>query len=285
MPSGRNQPGLPDDRSSKLGYEQQEVAVRHKSAGAPCFRKRRSSLAKDEKASVDTRTRHALKQDKFALAAKSSASWVTEHQSAVVRWSIIVGVVVVLAIGGLTFWSIRSSAASVALGAATDVYTSPLAIPGAPPEPDVYTSAEARAKEANREFVAIAHDYSWLPAGAKARYFAGITYEELGQNGNAETQLRAVAGSLNRNLANLAKLALAGLYQQENRDDEAISLYKDLVAKPSVTVSAGTAQLALADLYVSQGKLDQARVLWAKVRDADKTGAAGSIAAQKLAGQ
>ena len=202
-----------------------------------------------------------------------------------VRWSIGAGVVVVLVIGGLIFWNIRSSAGNAALGAAMDVYSSPLAIPGAPPESGAYTTAEARAKEANREFVAIAHDFSWLPAGAKARYFAGITYEELGENGNAETELKTAAGSWNRNLANLARLALAGLYQQENRDDEAISLYKDLAAKPSVTVSAGTAQLALADLYASQGKLDQARVLWAKIRDTDKNGVAGSIAEQKLAGQ
>jgi tetratricopeptide (TPR) repeat protein len=234
---------------------------------------------------VDTRTRHALKQDKFALAAKSSASWLSENQASVVRWSIGIVVVLVLVIGGMVFLNLRTSAANTALDAAIDVYTSPLATPGEPPEAAVYTTAEARAKEANREFVAIAHDFSWLPAGAKARYFAGVTYEELGQNGNAETQLRAVAASWNRNLANLAKLALAGLYHQENRDDEATSLFKELVAKPSLTVSAGTAQLDLADLYASQGKLDQARVLWAKVRDMDKQGAAGSIAAQKLAGQ
>ena len=234
---------------------------------------------------MDTRTRHALKQDKFALAAKSSASWVSEHQISVTRWSIGIAVVVVVLIAVLVFWNIRSSAGDAALGSAMDVYTSPLALPGAPAEAGVYTTAEARAKEANREFVAIAQNFSWLPAGAKARYFSGLTYEELGQNGNAESQLRGVAGSWNQNLANLAKLALAGLYQQENRDDEAVSLYKELAAKPSVTVSAGTAQLALADLYASQGKLDQARVLWAKVRDSDKAGAAGSIAAQKLNGQ
>jgi len=49
-------------------------------------------------------------------------------------------------------------------------------------------------------------------------------------------------------------------------------------------VSAGVAQLNLADLYVAQGKQDQARTLWAKIKDADKDGAAGSIATQKLTG-
>ena len=42
------------------------------------------------------------------------------------------------------------------------------------------------------------------------------------------------------------------------------------------------AQLDLADLYAETGKQEQARTLWAKVKDADKDGAAGEIAAQKL---
>jgi hypothetical protein len=42
------------------------------------------------------------------------------------------------------------------------------------------------------------------------------------------------------------------------------------------------AQLDLADLYAEAGRQDQARALWAKVKDSDKEGAAGSIAAQKL---
>ena len=45
------------------------------------------------------------------------------------------------------------------------------------------------------------------------------------------------------------------------------------------------AQLNLAGMYASEGKMDQARALWAKVKDADKDGAAGQIATQKLAGR
>jgi predicted negative regulator of RcsB-dependent stress response len=232
---------------------------------------------------VDTQTRHALKQDKFAQAAASSADWISGHRAGVVRWVVTAVVIVAVGVGALVFWNVQSSAAENALGKAVDLYDTPLAQPGAPAEAGVYTTAAARATEANREFVAIAHDFGWLPQGTKARYFAGVTYMELGQNGNAETELNAAAGSWNRNLANLAKLALAGLYHQTNRDGQAISLYNELAAKPSTTVSAGVAQLALADLYVDEGKQDQARALWAKVRDSDKEGAAGQIAEQKLA--
>jgi tetratricopeptide (TPR) repeat protein len=242
-----------------------------------------SLAAKDKDKPVDTRTRHALKKDKFAQAAASSASWISGHREGVTRWVVSAGVVVVLCLAALVYWSVRSSAAALALGAALDVYDTPLAQPGAPPEAGVYTTSAARAKEANREFVAVAHNFGWLPEGAQARYFAGVTYEELGANGNAETELKSAAGSWNHNLSNLAKLALAGLYHQTNRDSEAVQLYNELTAKPSDTVSAGVAQLDLADLYASEGKQDQARAIWAKVKDADKDGVAGSIAAQKLA--
>ena len=231
---------------------------------------------------MDTQTRHALKNDKFALAAASGASWIGEHKAAVVRWAVTVGVALVVVVGALAYWMVRSSAAGAALGAALDVYSSALAVPGAPPEPGVYSTAADRAKEANRQFVAVAHDYSLLSEGAKAQYFAGVTYEELGQNGAAESALTSASHAWDRNVANLAKLALAGLYHQTNRDSEAVDLYNQIAAKPSTTVSAAAAQLELADLYVSEGKMDQARTLWAKVRDTDKDGAAAQIAAQRL---
>lgn len=234
---------------------------------------------------MDTQTRHALKNDKFALAAASSANWIGDHRSGVLRWVIAGAAVLLLAVATLVLWNTRSAAADLALGGAMDVYTTPLALPGEPAAPNAYTTARARATEANREFVAVAHDFSLLPQAAKAHYFAGITYEDLGQNGPAETELKDAAGSWNRDLSNLAKLALAGLYHQTNRDSQAIDLYNELVAKPSVTVSASVAQLDLADLYVAEGKQDQARALWARIKDADKDGAAGSIASQKLTGK
>ncbi|MGD0731416.1 MAG: tetratricopeptide repeat protein [Terracidiphilus sp.] len=234
---------------------------------------------------MDTRTRHALKKDSFAQATASSVSWVTGHRSGVLRWVVIAVVVLLLAIGGVIYWSMQSAAADNALGAALDIYDTPLAQPGVPAEKGAYTAANDRSKAANQQFQAVIQKYGWLPQGAKAHYFAGVTDEELGQNGPAETELKAAAGSWDRNLSNLAKLALASLYHRTGRDGEAIDIYNALAAKPSETVSTSVAQLDLADLYAASGKQDQARALWAKVKDADKDGAAGSIAAQKLTGK
>jgi len=215
-------------------------------------------------------------------ATASSVSWLSGHRSGVVRWAIIGVVVLAVVVGGLVFWNMKSAAADSALGTAMDTYDGPLAQPGAPAETGVYNNAKDRSKAANKQFETVAQQYGWLPEGAKAHYFVGITDQELGQTATAETELKIAADSWDRNLSNLAKLALAGIYHQTNRDAQAIDIYNALVTKPSATVSASVAKLDLADLYVAQGKQDQARKLWAEVKDSDKTGAAGQIASEKL---
>lgn len=232
---------------------------------------------------MDTKTRHALKNDKFVQATASSVGWVSDHRSGVVIWGIGAAVALGLAAAGLWFLTARISTADTALGAALDTYSAPLAQPGAPAEADTYATAAERSKAANQQFAAVAAQYSWLPTAAKAHYFVGVTDIELGQTAPAETELKTAAGAWNRDVANLATLALAGLYHQSGRDAQAIDLYNALIAKPSETVSAGAAQLALADLYAATGKQDQAKAIWAKLKDTDKDGAAGSIASEKLA--
>ena len=233
---------------------------------------------------MDTQTRHALKGDKFAQATKTSVTWLSGHRSNVMRWVISAAVVLVLGIGLIVYWNIQESAAETALGEAMDTYTAPLALPGAPAQKGEYATVAERSKAANQQFKAVADKYGWLPEGGKAQYFTGVTDQDLGQTAAAETELKKVADSWNRNLANLAKVALASIYRQSGSDQQAIDLYNEIIAKPSDTVTAGTAQLDLADLYVATGKQAQARALWAKLKDSDKDGAAGSIAAQKLSG-
>jgi tetratricopeptide (TPR) repeat protein len=191
-------------------------------------------------------------------------------------------VVLALIVAGIVFYTQRATAAAAALGSALDAYSSQLAQPGQPITKGVFATGADRAKAANQQFVQVANKYGWLPEGAKAHYFAGITYQELGQNGQAETEFKTAANSWDSNLSSLAKFALAGFYHQTGHDGQAIDLYNGLIAKPTTAVPAYTSQLALADVYDAAGKTEQAKQIWAKVKDADKTGSAGSIAAQKL---
>jgi predicted negative regulator of RcsB-dependent stress response len=233
---------------------------------------------------VDQQTKAALKQDKFVSTTTHSIEWATEHRKSVlVNGAIALGVILVVVIGGLVYNS-RSDAASAAFGAAMQVYQTPLAPAGQMDSSDVktYSTATERAKAANSLFQGIADKYGCTPAGRNARYFAGLTSIEAGQNDQAEATLKKVAGGWDSNLAGLAKFALAQLYHNSGRDDQAIDIYTQLKKKPTATIPASLAQLQLADLYQSEGKTDQAKAIYAMLKQDDAKSVAGAIASEKL---
>jgi lipopolysaccharide biosynthesis regulator YciM len=130
----------------------------------------------------------------------------------------------------------------------------------------------------------MADRYGWLKAGANAEYFAGLTYLDLNQTASAESELLKAAGSHDKGLAALAKMALAGLYRQTGRPSQAVDLYNQVIKNPTLTVPASSAKLQLAQLYETTNPVE-AKKLYAEIKDQDKTTAAGQIAAQKLAGK
>ena len=235
---------------------------------------------------MDTQTRHALKGDKFAQATKTSVTWLSGHRSNVMRWAI--------QLQWFWFWALDSGFLEYAECGSEHgpgrshgyLFRAAGRCPAHRPQKGAYATAAERSKAANQQFQAVADKYR-LAAGRRQRleYFAGVTYQELGQTGPAETELKKATGSWDRNLANLAKIALASLYHQTGRDAQAIDLYNSLIAKPSETVSAGTAQLAPGRSLCCDRQAGSGARLWAKVKDSDKDGAAGSIAAQKLSGR
>ena len=233
---------------------------------------------------MDQQTRHALKEDKFVDTTTHGIDWASENRKPVLVATAVIVALILVAVLGVVIYNSRSDAAAAAFGAAMDTYQSGLAQPGEPTPPGTKTfpTAAARAKAANAQFLAVADKYGMLADGRTARYFAGLTYMESGQTQAAEDTLTRVARGWNVNLAALAKFALAELYRDTNRDAQAIELYDQLAAKPTSTVPYGIAKLTLADLYLSQGKKDEAKKIYAEVKDKDAKGPAGQIAAQKL---
>jgi tetratricopeptide (TPR) repeat protein len=230
---------------------------------------------------VDTQTRHALKQDNLVQATTTGLDWLQENRSRVLKITVPVLIIVALAIAGIAFWNQKSGQADIALGQALSIYGSPLAQPGQPALPGTYATAADRAREANKQFLAVAQQYGWFEAGKQGHYFAGLSYIDLGQSGPAEAELEKVANS-GGHIAPLAKMALAGLYHRTGRDPQAVDMYKQLIAKPSDSVPSTEAQIALAELYQSNNNLAAAKEIYAKLKDTDKDTAAGRIAEQKL---
>lgn len=230
---------------------------------------------------MDTQTRHALKQDRLVDATRTSVDWFQDHRSTVIRSCIAAILCIALLIAGLVAYSKRSTAAELGFGEAMDTYNAPLAQPGQPPTPGekTFATAAARAAQANQQFVQVANQYGLFEAGKTARYFAGLTAIDLGQTGAAETYLSKVADGRDASLASLAKLALANLYQQTNRNSQAVVLLNQLIAKPTNTVPADAARLQLASLYEKTNP-SEANKIYAQLKSS-KT-AAGQIATQKL---
>ena len=235
---------------------------------------------------MDTQTRHALKQDKFVETTASGIDWLQENRGIVIKLGAVVVVVIALIVTGVIVYNNRSEQAEVAFGKAIDIYNTPLRQPGQPPIPNdtSYATAAERAKAANPLFVEVADHYGWFKAGANAEYFAGLTYIDLNQTASAEKELQKAGGSHDTALAALAKMALAGLYRQTGRQSQAADIYNQIIKSPTLTVPASSAKLELAGLYETSNPA-AARKLYAEIKDQDKTGAAGQIAAQKLAGK
>jgi tetratricopeptide (TPR) repeat protein len=236
--------------------------------------------------SVDTQTRHALKQDRFAVATASGIDWLQDNRRNTIAAAVVVVVVAALVITGIAIYNARSANAENLFGKAMDIYNAPIAPPGQPslPGETTYPSAAARAKAANPLFQQIADQYGWMKTGDNAEYFAGLTYLDMGQTATAEEALQKAASAHDSGLSALARMALAGLYRQTGRNDQAVDIYQALIKSPTLTVPASAAKLQLAGLYETTNPAE-ARKLYAELKDQDKTGAAGQIAAQKLAGK
>ena len=234
--------------------------------------------------SVDTQTRHALKHNALADSAQSGFDWLQENRNAVLLFTGVLAAVLFVGIGGIIFYSNRVDAAQQAFSTAMQTYLTPVADASAPAPKGVVTfpSIAARAQAAQAQFAQVASQYGWLDTGKNAAYFAGLTEIQLGQAAQAQADLEKVASANDKNLAALAQMALASLDEQAGRVADAIAIYQKLAAHPTVTVPAGEAKLALAALE-EKSNPQQAKQIYAELKDKDKDSAAGQIAAQKLA--
>ncbi len=179
-------------------------------------------------------TRHQLKQDSFRTSTTETISWAVEHQSKLIAAGIAIAVVVAAVLGGWWYVDYRDQQAQLQLAQAIEKFNAPVRPAGTPAAPDMlsFASAQERAKVTNAEFTRIADKYSFTESGRVARYFAGITLHDMGDNAGAEKDLKDVAGGRDKEIASLAKVALAGIYHDTNRDPEAIALYKELGRAP-----------------------------------------------------
>lgn len=234
-------------------------------------------------------TRHQLKQDAFSRvtigAAEKTADWTVEHRQTLIVAAIATVVLVAGVIGGWYYLNAQDEKASFDLAIAVRTMDTPLRPAGQPEQPDfpTFTSAKERAEAAKKQFQAIVDKYSHTRTSDMAHYFLGVTSVSLGDNATAEKEFRAVASAGNREVASLAKDALASLYGETSRTKDAASLYQELINKPTTSVSKVTAQLQLADLYQNSNQPLDAKRIYEQIKKENPGNEAGQLATQKLA--
>jgi tetratricopeptide (TPR) repeat protein len=238
---------------------------------------------------VRAEARHQLKQDRFSKvtieAAERTASWTVEHQSKVVAAVIALVVIGGIAFGGWYYVSQQDEKASFELSVAVRTFETPVRPAGVPAQPgyDSFASGPERATAARKQFQEIVDKYPHTHTADMARYFVGLAAAQLNDNAAAERNLQEAANSSNANLAALGKFALASVYRAENKDTQAIDIYKQLIDKPTLVVNKATAQIELAGYYESQKKPDEATKIYDQVVKDNPSTEAASLAQRREA--
>ena len=233
-------------------------------------------------------TRHQLKQDAFSRvtigAAEKTAHWSVEHRNTLAIVTIALIVIAAAVAGGWYYLSAQDEKASFDMSQAVRTLEAQLRPAGTPAQPDVpsFTSAKERSDAAKKQFQAIVDKYPHTRTADMARYFLGVTSATTGDNAAAESNFKAVASIGNKELASIAKLALASLYANTNRTKESVAIYQDLIDHPTASVSKATAQLQLAELYQATNQPLDAKRIYEQIKKDNPGPEAVQIATQKL---
>lgn len=223
-----------------------------------------------------------MKQDDLSATVAGVQEFFLTNQQKITKFGGIAALAVAVVVGGLWISSSRQTRASDEFATALATYhavvseTKPDKVAGF-----YFKTDKERYEEALKKFQAVASSYSWTSTGKYARYYAALCERGLGNNSQAEKDLNEVAGS--DETGSLARMALAGVYEQSGRAADAEKIYRDLKDHPTTTVPASTANIALAEL-LQKTKPAEAKAIFQQLEKDYSGKAAGDIATKALQG-
>jgi predicted negative regulator of RcsB-dependent stress response len=226
-------------------------------------------------------SRKELKRDEFASEVSKTYEFLQHQRERLIRIGLVVVVAVVAVVAAYMFSQFRQRRAGEELAHAIRVFYAPVNMVATEPGME-FKDEQTKLAQAEKEFTAIAGKYSWQNAGKVAKYFLGVTHRQMGKTDQAVGELRDVAGSGDRNIAALAKFALAETLAQSGKLPEAEKLYRELADQPADTVSREQALLALADHLAGPRPAD-AQKIYQELQKQQKQGQPSTVAG--IAGQ
>lgn len=198
-------------------------------------------------------------------------------------------VVFLLAYAFITWRHRHTEEAARALGRGIKITTASVS---ASPPADAgelhFPSEQERAQKAIEEFRKVEAKYG-EPYRSEARYFIATSLLVVDRP-KGMSDLTTLSGGSNRDVATLAKFALAQAKEEDRDLDQAAALYAELAKQNDAVVTPETANLRLALVYEKQGKKKEAADLLfniveaaRKAKDPDGKPAAQSAAAREAA--
>lgn len=194
-------------------------------------------------------TRHELKEqlqhDHFTDTVSGAVIYARSHRESVIRWSIGIGIALIIA--GLAFWyaAYRNSLRQQDLDGAFAVLEAPV---GGPSQlGKSFPTQDAKTKASVKVLQEVIAKDGGTRQGLIAQYYLGTVKAAQQDTKGAEADLEAVANSSSE-CAPLAKIALAQIYAGENQLAQAQAMLRDIVNKPTDLVSKAQAEILLAHL-------------------------------------
>jgi predicted negative regulator of RcsB-dependent stress response len=204
-------------------------------------------------------SRRELKKDEVRDTFGRGAEAVLSHQQ-LTLYLVIAAIVVVVGVFGWRAYSERQTVKAFAdFDAAMKVFQTPVGPPSAPGE-TTYPDPTRKFTEAEQKFAGVASKYPRTRAGELARYYAALSLEKLDKNEDAKKYLQGLAGTKDEDVSAMARFELAGLEDRMGQGDDAVKLYEQLMAKPTVLVPKPVVMLALADHYSVKNPTEAAKL-------------------------
>ncbi len=223
---------------------------------------------------MKARERQRLKKDEVAETLQDVYLRAAQHRNRIAA-AIAAAVILVLAVGGWTWYrSNQTARAGAMLAEALVISEAQVMAPAAPAEgqppapqpPNTYPTEEAKLEAALPKFLAAADAYPSTTAGLAARYHAATTLAALGRGDEARTQYQQVIDRGRRGLyGRMARLGLAELDLQAGRHDEAIAALHELSLDVKGDVPVDAVLVQLGEAYLAAGKTAEAQQAFQRV--------------------
>lgn len=229
-------------------------------------------------------SRQELKTDQVQEALSHGAEAVLSHRTALI-YVVVAAAVVASAIFGWRFYAQRQSVkAEAGFNDAMQVYQALVVAPGQPPEPNqiTYSDASKKFQDALKKFQAVTQQYPRTRPGQLSQYYSALCEEHLNQTSQAIRDLTEIKNGSDPDFAAMARFELAEICDQTGKPDQAVQLYNELLAHPSVLVPKPIVLLALAGHY-RQSNPAQAAKFYLEVKTEYPDSSAADEADQQLA--